>query len=288
MKSTKTLLNLLFSISILLQLEAKVYDCFPFFGEVDLLEVRLQELYPYVDTFVIVEGLEGHSGLPHDPVYPKNLERFARFADKIIYIQAPKGKFPNAWEREYFQKNYVMRGLKKCAPSDLILTGDVDEFIPGKLIPKLVEAVKITPVIGFRQTFYRHFFNRITREHDWNGTVAITYECLCKTTPVDLRTTVSYGGATSMPSVTRSVIPRWNAGWHFSSFGDFKRFHEKCLNWTHWENPSPQIEEHWRGEVSMHRIVPIDETYPQFVQDNIALLTEWGMIDTCTDYWGGK
>ncbi len=269
-------------------LDAKVYDCFPFFNEVELLEVRLAELYPYVDQFVIVEGLEGHSGRPHDPVFPKVRERYARFANKISYIQIEKKQCANAWEREYFQKNQIMRGLKRCNPSDLILFGDLDEMIPGKIIPDLLKAIRTTPIIGFRQTMYRHFFNRITREQKWSGTVATTYECLCKTTPVDLRTNVSFENAKRLPKLSNSAIPRWEAGWHFSSFGNYNRFHEKCLNWTHWQNPSPQSEADWRREVDMHKPVPIDDSYPQFVRDNITYLTEHNMIDTQTNYIGGK
>ena len=34
---------------------AKVYDVFTFFNELDLLELRLEMLDPYVDQFVLVE-----------------------------------------------------------------------------------------------------------------------------------------------------------------------------------------------------------------------------------------
>ncbi len=36
----------------------KIYDVFPFFNELDLLEIRLNILDPYVDYFVLVEATE--------------------------------------------------------------------------------------------------------------------------------------------------------------------------------------------------------------------------------------
>ena len=42
----------------------KIYDCFNFFNELDILELRLNILYDYVDYFVIVESSVTHSGQP--------------------------------------------------------------------------------------------------------------------------------------------------------------------------------------------------------------------------------
>ena len=38
----------------------KTYDCFQFFNELDILEIRLNELYSQVDYFVIVEAEASH------------------------------------------------------------------------------------------------------------------------------------------------------------------------------------------------------------------------------------
>ena len=34
----------------------KIFDCFTFFNELELLELRLKMLSPYVDYFVLVES----------------------------------------------------------------------------------------------------------------------------------------------------------------------------------------------------------------------------------------
>jgi beta-1,4-mannosyl-glycoprotein beta-1,4-N-acetylglucosaminyltransferase len=65
----------------------KVYDCFTFFNELDLLEVRLEELYEVVDYFVIAEANMSHSGKPKDWILGPNMDRFAKFANKIRYLR---------------------------------------------------------------------------------------------------------------------------------------------------------------------------------------------------------
>lgn len=64
----------------------KVYDCFMFFNEIEVLDIRLNELGPYVDYFVIVEAQETHSGLKKELVFEKYKHSFDKYADKIIYI----------------------------------------------------------------------------------------------------------------------------------------------------------------------------------------------------------
>ena len=40
----------------------KTFDCFPFFNELDLLDLRLRHLSNIVDKFIIVEGEYSHQG----------------------------------------------------------------------------------------------------------------------------------------------------------------------------------------------------------------------------------
>ena len=63
----------------------KIYDCFNFFNELDLLEIRLNTLKDSVDYFVIVESNVTHSGQFKPLYYEENKERFKSFEDKIIH-----------------------------------------------------------------------------------------------------------------------------------------------------------------------------------------------------------
>ena len=82
-----------------------IYDCFIFNNEVELLELRLNILDPYVDKFVLTEGDTTFSGLPKESVYLQNKERFAKWEDKIIhnFIEIPD--LPTTWDREIYSRN---------------------------------------------------------------------------------------------------------------------------------------------------------------------------------------
>ena len=62
----------------------KVIDCFMYFDEDHLLEIRLNTLYDFVDKFVIVEANLDHAGNFRKPQF--NLEKFSKFKKKIKYI----------------------------------------------------------------------------------------------------------------------------------------------------------------------------------------------------------
>ena len=63
-----------------------IFDCFSFFNELDILEIRLNVLAPVVDKFVLVEAVRRHSGEPKELYFEKNKQRFAPFLDKIIHV----------------------------------------------------------------------------------------------------------------------------------------------------------------------------------------------------------
>lgn len=138
-----------------------VFDCFPFFNELDLLEIRLNELNDVVDYFVLVESTKTHTGKEKPLYFEENKERFRLFSDKIIHVvvddmptkvssawkllekiyyisiqdkgsQKIAGK-REAWNREAWQRNAIIRGLLKSNPSedDIVIVSDVDE-IPSK------------------------------------------------------------------------------------------------------------------------------------------------------------
>lgn len=56
-----------------------IFDCFTFFNELDLLELRFNLLYPYVDKFVIAEGSKTHTGENKEFVFEKNKNALKSF-----------------------------------------------------------------------------------------------------------------------------------------------------------------------------------------------------------------
>jgi len=95
-----------------------VYDCFTFFNELDLLELRLHELSHVVDHFVLVEATHTHSNQPKLLYFEENKDRFREFLPKIIHIvvdDSPQNP-EDRWAWDSFQRDAIMRGIKDCKP----------------------------------------------------------------------------------------------------------------------------------------------------------------------------
>ena len=162
----------------------KIFDCFMYFDEEVVLDVRLNILNKFVDYFVIVESKFTHKGDPRDLQF--NHKKFEKFKDKIIYIvyeQEPKGieiinsndtekeksrKYIfNAIYRENGQRNYIENGLELARQNDIILISDVDE------IPNLLDVNfnKINEkIILFKQDMFYYKFNLYLPNLIWTGT----------------------------------------------------------------------------------------------------------------------
>ncbi len=105
----------------------KLFDCFSYWDEDLLLDLRLHILNEYIDFFVIVEGNKTWQNNPKKLQF--DIKKFNKFEKKIIYIPVedmPEGD--NPWLRENFQRNCISRGLKNADENDLILVSDLDEI----------------------------------------------------------------------------------------------------------------------------------------------------------------
>ena len=119
-----------------------VYDCFPFFNELDILKVRLNVLSDVVDRFIIEESTVTFSGQPKELCFEQNKEMFAEFLDRITYIVVDDSPVEAlTHERDYFQKNKLIQGLKDAKEDDVIIFGDLDE-IPEELALVIAEERK--------------------------------------------------------------------------------------------------------------------------------------------------
>ena len=111
-----------------------IYDCFSYWDEDLLLDLRLNILDNYIDYFVIVEGNKTWQNNPKKLRF--EIDKFKKFKDKIIYVPVtdlPDGVDP--YLRENHQRNSIIKGLKNSKENDLIIISDLDEIPnPEKLI----------------------------------------------------------------------------------------------------------------------------------------------------------
>jgi len=170
----------------------KIFDCFMYFDEDIVLDVRLNFLNRYVDKFIIVESKYNHKGEKRNPQF--DIKKFPKFKDKIIYIlkdEIPKGiekieksdnqneiyrkSIFNAWKRENLQRNNITDGLKNIDPNDWIIISDLDE------IPNL-EKVNFKSInkkiILFKQDMMYYKFNLKLNDFTWIGSKACKFKHL--------------------------------------------------------------------------------------------------------------
>ena len=164
-----------------------IYDCFTYFNEDVILDIRFHTLYKFVDKFIIVEATRDHSG--REKKLNFDINYFKKFSNKIIYIvvddipekvnlHKKKGYHSN-FVRENYHRNCISRGLSKCLDDDLVMISDADE-IPNLL--NLDQFKKNNKFSFFRQKFFKYKFNKAcvyndkekklfkTEFADWIGT----------------------------------------------------------------------------------------------------------------------
>ncbi len=229
-----------------------VYDCFTFYDEFKLAELRMRLLWQFVDYFVIAELPVTHRGKKKKLLFYENREKFQEFDHKIIYVNscdAPKYKFEGDWSIENWQRNCIMKGLQNCKPDDLILISDADEipnpelfanylnrhadfdlkneflrkmaFLIGnynrKEIKKMLHRPRLEELMDFSpvacsQKMFYYYLN-CEAQRNWIGTVICKYKNMRM--PQGLRN-------------IRAKIPViQDGGWHFSYFGGIEKIKTK-------------------------------------------------------------
>lgn len=251
-----------------------IVDCFPFFNELDLLEIRLHELAPVVDRFVLCEATLTHSGKPKPLYFSDNRARFSGFPITRVIVEDYHGiDLNDAWSLERHQRQVGVSSAVELFHPDLLIVSDCDE-IPS------ADAVRTASAISAQtQTFdmgmYYYYLN-----------------CRCDSLRWRRGQIVRPNG--DRPNArqirrTRHAPLIWNAGWHFSYLGGVKKIQEKLAAFAHREKDIAQwnTEDEIASRVSAGRdLFDRDDKYrfvidrsldalPKYVQDNRARFAEY-------------
>lgn len=203
-----------------------IYDCIPFFNELDILKLRLHTLSPYVDRFIIEEATVTFSGEPKELCFEKNKDLFADFLPKIDYIivdDSPKSATTH--ERDKYQKNNLLKGLKNLSENDIIIFSDVDEIPDPAALQKIIAGFDPDKIYHLAQRMFYCYLNMeeisgrllsITGEFtdvekkQWLGTKIFSAQNIPAGGIVDIRETD--------PSSKNSIRVS-DGGWHFGYMG---------------------------------------------------------------------
>ncbi|MEK6884966.1 MAG: hypothetical protein AABY22_35370, partial [Nanoarchaeota archaeon] len=210
-----------------------IIDSFVFNNELDVLEIRLAELYDTIDFFILIEASKTQTRLDKPYFYLQNKERFNQWNDKIISLQLedyiPGGMAD--WSMENFQRQQILTGLDKLqaekkiklSMEDYLLISDLDE-IP--MTSKLKEIIEMKPdePLSINCYFISYYANLYCSSRGWWGSVLTPLKYIQEgNSPQYLRNkkdTMNHIG----------IYDKWFYGWHLSALGGFNTVFDKALH----------------------------------------------------------
>ena len=230
----------------------KIFDCFMYMNEDVVLYLRLNYLNEYIDQFIIVESTFFHNGKKKKLNF--NIEKFKKFKNKIVYLVLDNEQIDieiinesdneetknskhilNGMRRDFFQRNFIQKGLKDCDNNDIILISDIDE------IPKLENFNKDhinNEIVFFKQKMFYYKFNLCSNDINWYGTRACKKKFL--KSPQWLRNLKSkyypYWRIDTLfyKNRVRSAKIIDDGGWHFSYLNTPEQIKNKLNNYAHY------------------------------------------------------
>lgn len=260
----------------------RIYDCFLFFNELDLLEIRLNELYDVVDNFVLVECTESFSKKKKTLFFDNNKKRFEKFLDKIIHVVVDDtpdfeptpgrmGTFHSRHQVEWYQRDSISRGLTRCNIGDIVIVSDVDEIPKKSAIERIKSHFKSSSsFVSLNHRFFYYYLNGLCvqngRDAPWLGATACKYE--------------NFPGAEALRRTRANNASRISdGGWHFSYLGGPEMIALKIESIAHaeWDNDKIKNRERLnkviekgedlfgRADKPKQTYVEIDNTFPNHV-----------------------
>ena len=264
-----------------------IFDCFQYFNEEHIADLRFNILNEDVDFFVIVESTVNHQGQSRKLHFDKN--KYKKFQNKIIYIEVddtPENiKKPHTGGEslvEQHQRNSIMKGLKRSQDNDLIILSDVDE-IPN--LKKLNIFDKKNYAV-FSQKMFMYKINLLNLdENNWHGSKI----CLKKNlkSPQWLRNLKFKKYPFWRLDKLKNIQIIDDGGWHFAYLQSAENISKKIKSFAHGEynkihlsdenNIKDRIE---KGEDIFQRgykirKVEIDKSFPEFILKNQNRLKDW-------------
>ena len=216
----------------------KIYDCFTYFNETPMLDFRLRYLHKHVDVFVIVESRYTFTRKKKEMTASGCIKKLpSSISEKVRLIElreAPWGTSSQQynWEREYYQRNAITRGLYDLSDEDYVIITDVDEIPSTNFLRVMPEiAKKRIPGLNINmEMFYYSASNQMFH----NG------KPLAWTLPKIIRAT-----HLANPQTIRDSTKNWRSttfnGWHFSYMGGQDRVLEKIKSFAHQELNTKEI-----------------------------------------------
>ena len=263
-----------------------IYDCFQYFNEDHMVDLRMNILNNHVDFFVISESTKTHQGGNKKLIF--NIENFKKYKHKIIYLIADYEKEKNSHNHlggeslvEQHQRNYIINGLKRANDNDLIILSDSDEIPDMNKINQIKSNTKFT---AFSQKMFMYKLNlQNIDESNWIGSKICKKKYL--STPQKLR------------DLKFKKYPFWRidkrnlqiikGGWHFSFLQSPHDIAKKIKSYSHGEFNTEEntniekINQKIKNNLDIFdrgfklKKINIDQNFPKYIFENKDLLRDW-------------
>ncbi len=262
-----------------------IYDCFQYFNEDFMVDLRMNILNDKVDYFVISESTKTHQGESKKLNF--DIKNFKKYEKKIIYIVADydEKKFQNHIGGESIveqhQRNNLVRGIESAHDNDLIILSDSDEIPDLKKINQIKSQTKFT---AFSQKMFMYKLNlQNLDESDWIGSKI----CLKKNFPIPQKLRDLKFKNYPFWRLDKFYLQTIKGGWHFSFLQTPAEISKKIKSYSHGEFNTIEninqdlIKEKIRknkdifGRGFKLKKIKIDETFPDYILDNQNKLKDW-------------
>tara|TARA_B100000795_G_scaffold77482_1_gene55285 strand:- start:285 stop:1070 length:786 start_codon:yes stop_codon:yes gene_type:complete len=258
----------------------KIFDCFLYNDENLILDIRFNTLSKFVEKFIIVESKYDHQGNKKKLNFEIN--NFKKFKDKIIYLVIEN--FPQKlsnWERENFQRNYIINGLSLASDEDYIIISDADE-IPDLAMLTNLDNYKFSV---FEQKMYYYKINLLNKTDPfWYGSR------ICKKKYLKSPQWLRNQKIKKYPFWKFYKI-KWNiikkGGWHFSFLMNPEEIKKKLTSFAHSEYNNDKYTDLKKIKDSIENKIDLfnrpvvyeknnfDETFPNYVVNNKKKFKNW-------------
>ncbi len=262
-----------------------IYDCFQYFNEDHMVDLRLNILDKYVDYFVISESTKTHQGKTKKINF--NIKNFPKFKNKIKFLIADYKDVVNFKNHtggespiEQHQRNTLIKGIQEASPDDLILLSDTDE------IPDMSKINKINPkkkYIAFSQKMYMYKFNlQNLDESKWIGTRMTKKRNIKSMQELRKLKFKKY----PFWRIDKNDLQIIQGGWHFSYLQTPQQILKKIKSFSHGEFNNNKLNEELiekkiiKNEDLFERgttlkKVELDSTFPRFIVENKEKFLKW-------------
>lgn len=200
----------------------RLIDAFCYNNEESVLQIRLKELDPIVDYFVLVESTRSQSLLPKPLYFEENKQKFKPYLHKIVHVKITElPELSTLWTFENFQRDCISAGLEhlRISDEDIVMISDLDE-IPNREVLKAAIPT-LQDILVCEMNYYTYFLNLQVIGKVWNGTVITTGKKTKEMSPhpiIKLRDTISED----------KLIK--NAGWHCGYQGGEESVYRKYFS----------------------------------------------------------